>query len=112
MDGKLVDFEQFKKKIEEKKKEEEQRLLDDEAEKDRIAENIPLEQIILISDILSIHDIYRDSLLYKTAFAELNKKPVAEVGDIVNNAKEEEVEMRPEYFRAALDIITGEDEIY
>jgi len=107
MDRKIINFEQFKKKKEEEQKEKEAYLLDDEKEKERVVENMSQDKFFLIVEIVGDCDVDKDSLLYKTAFAELNKKPRAEVVDIINKADENIIEMKPAYFAAAIDIVLG-----
>ena len=108
MKGEVINLEQFRKEKERKQKEEKQRLLDDEQERNILAKSMTVDQIAMIEDIIRCSFTDKESLLYKTAFAELKKKSIAEVIDIINNAKEEVVQMKPEYFKAAFNIVVGE----
>ena len=106
--GEIINLEKFKKQQGEKQEAEKQRLLKDDLERNKIAESINIEQLMMIEYIVRCSYINKESISYRAASVELNKKSMVEIRDIISNAREEAVLMKPEYFKIALDIINGD----
>lgn len=103
MERKIISIDQFKK-------EKKSRLIKEEKEKDKAVEGMSQEKFFIIVEVLEDYNVDRESLRYKTAFAELKEKPKKEVVDIINQADEDAVEKKPEYYKAALDVVLGKSE--